>query len=180
MVNEPPECCPYCGAELTPVDPPTVHRCGSCEQFVFHNPIPTARVAILDGDSVLLVKVPDIEQDLWGTPGGMVEAGEDPDVTGARELEEETTLAVDPRDLVLFDARTFAKFGRVQKTSIAYAVDVEDVDGTPRAADEAAAVRFWSPSELDAAEDRLLTSWPEAHRDLSWWVENARAALDRA
>lgn len=180
MVNEPPDYCPYCGTELAPVDPPTVHRCESCEDFVFHNPVPTARVAVLDGDAVLLAKVDVPDRDLWGTPGGMVEADEDPDETGARELREETTLAVDPDDVVLFDARTFAKFGTVQKTSLAHAVDAADVEGTPRAADEVAAARFWTPAELAAADDRLLTSWPEAHEDLEWWVENGRAALERS
>lgn len=180
MANEPPDFCPYCGTKLSPVDPPTFHHCETCDDYVFHNPIPTARLAVLDGDSILLVKVDLPDRDLWGTPGGMVEAGEDPDVAGARELEEETTLVVDPDDLVLFDARTFAKFGTTDKTVLAYAVDFADVSGSPTADDEVAAARFWTPAELDAAEDRLLTSWPEAYKNVEWWVENARAALDRA
>ena len=179
MVNRPPDFCPYCGTELAPVDPPTAHYCDACDDYVFHNPIPTARLAVLDGDSVLLVKVDLPDRDLWGMPGGMVEAGEDPDEAGARELHEETTLTVDPDDLVLFDARSFAKFGTTHKTTLAYAVDVADVEGVPEADDEVAAARFWTPSELDAAEDRLLTSWPAAYRDLGWWVENASAALNR-
>lgn len=180
MVNELPDFCPRCGGELSPVEPPTAQFCVDCDDYVFYNPSPTARVAVLDGDAVLLVKVDVPDDDLWGTPGGMVEADEDPDVAGARELREETTLQVDPADLVLFDARTFAKFGRVQKTCLAYAVDAADVDGDPRAADEVADARYWTPGELDGASDRLLTSWPPAYTDLRWWVEHARAALDRA
>lgn len=179
MANRPPEFCPYCGTKLSPVEPPTSHYCDSCADSVFYNPIPTARLAVLDGDSLLLVKVDDPDCDLWGTPGGMVEAGENPDVAGARELEEETTLVVDPDDLVLFDARTFAKFGTTHKTTLAYAVDVADVRGSPEAADEVAVARFWTPSELDAARDRLLTSWPDAYKELDWWVEEARTALHR-
>lgn len=177
MVNRPPDFCPYCGMKLSPVDPPTSYYCESCADYVFHNPIPTARLAVLDDDSLLLVKVDVPDCELWGTPGGMVEAGEDPDVTGARELKEETTLTVDPDDLVLFDARSFAKFGTTYKTTLAYAVDIADVSGSPEAADEVAAARFWTPSELAAVEDRLLTSWPTAYKDLDWWIENARAAL---
>lgn len=161
------------------MDPPTSHYCDSCAEYVFYNPVPTARVAVLDGGSILLVKVDTPDRDLWGTPGGMVEAGEHPDEAGARELAEETTLAVDPEDLVLFDARTFAKFGTVHKTCLVYAVEAATVSGTPEGADEVAAARFWTPAELDAAADRLLTSWPSDYKNLEWWVENAQAALGR-
>lgn len=178
MPNRPPDYCPRCGGRLEPVDPPNVQRCRGCGELEFYNPIPTARLAVLDGDSVLLVKVDVPDRDLWGTTGGMVEAGEDPDAAGARELDEETTVTVDPDDLALFDARTFAKFGEVQKTCLCYAVDDADVSGAPEADDEVAAVRFWTPGELAAADDRLLTSWPGAHRDLDWWVAEGRAALD--
>lgn len=179
MGNVPPAYCHYCGGELSPVAPPTAHSCEDCGEYVFYNPVPTARIAVLDGDAVLLVKVDVPDRDLWGTPGGMVEAGEDPDVAGARELREETTLDADPDDLVLFDARTFVKFEATHKTPLSYAVDAADVEGTPRADDEVAEARFWTPAELDAAPDRLLTSWPDAYKDLEWWVENGRAALDR-
>lgn len=180
MGNVPPDHCHYCGGELAPVEPPTVHRCPACDEYVFYNPIPTARVAVLDGESLLLVKVAHSELDLWGTPGGMVEGVEDPDVTGARELAEETTLSVDPGDLVLFDARTFVKFEATHKTSLAYAADAADVEGEPEAADEVAAARYWTVDEFRRADDELLTSWPDAHRDLEWWVRRARAALDRS
>ncbi|WP_123533157.1 NUDIX domain-containing protein [Halosimplex salinum] len=194
MPNTPPDYCPSCGGRLEPVDPPAVQRCADCGEYEFFNPIPTARIAVLDsggrslpgsaatphdGDGVLLVKVDVPDRDLWGTPGGMVEAGEDPDVAGARELEEETTLTVDPADLVLFDARTFVKFEATHKTCLCYAVDAADVSGTPEADDEVADARFWTPDELAAAEDRLLTSWPEAYKDLQWWVDEGRAALER-
>ncbi|MFC4357231.1 NUDIX domain-containing protein [Halobium salinum] len=178
MVNRPPEFCPYCGEALSPVDPPTTHYCAACDDAVFYNPIPTTRLAVLDGESILLVKVDSPDADLWGTPGGMVEAGENPDEAGARELKEETTLTVNPDDLVLFDVRSFAKFGTTHKTVLAYAVDVTDVRGTPKADNEVAAARFWSASELARVEDRLLTSWPTAYKDVGWWVENARAALE--
>lgn len=177
MGNEPPEFCPYCGMELEPVDPPLAHWCGACGDHVFHNPTPAARVAVLDGDRLLLVKVDVPDRDLWGTPGGMVEPGEHPHEAGARELAEETGLRVDPADLVLFDARTFVKFERVDKVSISYAVDAADVTGELRAGDEPAEARFWSAAEFDAGDDRLLTSWPEAHKELGWWLEHARAAL---
>lgn len=78
---------------------------------------------------------------------------------------------------MLFDGRSFAKFGTTHKTTLAYAVDFADVEGSPEADDEVAAAPFWTPSELDAVEDRLLTSCPTAYKDLEWWIKHARATL---
>ncbi|USZ71133.1 NUDIX hydrolase [Natronosalvus halobius] len=85
MGNQPPTFCHYCGGELTPVDTPTVHCCDACEEYVFYNPSPCSRIAVVDGESILLGKVDLQDRDLWGTPGGMVDAGEDPDEAGARD-----------------------------------------------------------------------------------------------
>jgi 8-oxo-dGTP diphosphatase len=182
MANEPPDFCPYCSSELAPVDPPSAHHCDDCEEYVFFNPVPTARLAILDGDEILLGRVPLPDRDLWATPGGMVEAGEDPDVAGARELREETGLRVDPGDLVLFDARTFVKFEATHKTSLCYAVDAADVRGTPEARAELMNTRYWTVGEFTDVAATLGdgTNVPAAHADLSWWVEEGRAALERA
>ncbi len=177
MGREPPQFCPYCGTALSPVDPPGIHHCGNCDEPVFYSPDPCARLAVLDDDSLLLVKVDIPDRELWGTPGGMVESDEDPDEAAARELEEETTLAVDPTDLVLFDTRTFAKFGTFQKTYICFAVDASAVSGTPQADHEVAAAQFFTLEEFDASDGQLLTSWPEAYKDLRWWVDSARTAL---
>jgi len=51
--------------------------------------------AVRDGNAILLVTVDVPDRDIWGTPGGMLEAGEDPTVGAARELHEETTLLID-------------------------------------------------------------------------------------
>ncbi|WP_254864297.1 NUDIX hydrolase [Halovivax gelatinilyticus] len=177
MVREPPDHCPRCGVALTPIDPPARFHYPDCDEPVSHHPIPTARLAVVDDESMLLVKVDAPKLDLWGTPGGLVEVGEDPDVAGARELREEATLVVDPDDLVLFDARTFAKFETMSKTYLCYAVDASSVSGTPGGDHEIVDARFWTPSELRRADDRLLTSWPETYKSLEWWIEEANAAL---
>lgn len=179
MAREPPDHCPRCGSALYPVDPPGRFQCPSCEEPVVHYPAPCTRLAILDGDAILLVKVDHPEAELWGTPGGMVEVNEDPADGAARELREETTLWVDPGDLVFFDARSFPKFGRFHKTYLCYAVAAEAVEGSPRANDEIVAARYWTEGAFTTADARLLTSWPADYRDLRWWIDSARSALGR-
>jgi len=179
MTNEPPEYCPHCGGELRAVDPPTVFRCSECEQPTFYNPTPSARVAVVDGESLLLcaVGVPGVE-DTWETPGGRLEADENPDVAAARELQEETGLRVDPEQLTLFDVRSFQSIPDRYKVRLCYAVGRDATAGTLRAGTEPDSVKFWSPERFVSEEQILSDRQPAETRALSWWLENARAALD--
>ena len=188
MVYGPPEYCPACGGSPTAVEPPTVFRCPSCDEYAFHNPTPNARVVVLDGDRVLLVEIadearigdsPDDDRSEWMTPGGAVEAGEQPNEAAARELAEETDLVVDPAALELFDAVTREVVEGAQALVLLYAAGRDDVRGTPSAASDAAAARFWAPSELAAADAtfRDLHREPRRYRELTGVVEAARAAL---
>lgn len=189
MVTVAPEYCPSCGAAVSPVDPPSVFRCGSCDEFVFHNPTPNARVVVLDGDRVLLVEIADearIEgppyaaDSEWMTPGGAVEVEEQPDAAAARELEEETGLVVDPDALELFDAVARQVVEGVHSLVLLYAADRGDVSGTPSAASDAADAAFWRPAELADADAsfRDLHDEPRRYRDLEGFAARARAALE--
>lgn len=71
---------------------------------MFYNPASVARVAIIDEDRILLVKVDIDNRDLWATPDWMIELGEDPAIAETRELEEGTGLTVDSDNLRSFDA----------------------------------------------------------------------------
>lgn len=183
-----PEYCPSCGGALDAVDPPTAFRCESCEEYVFRNPTPNARVVVLDGDRVLLVEIADEARledpphdagSEWMTPGGAVEVDEQPDEAAARELAEETGLVVDPDALELFDAVTREVVADAPALVLLYAADRADVAGTPAAASDAADARFWRPDDLAAAEAtfRDLHDEPRRYRDLTGFVAAARSAM---
>jgi len=145
MVNVPPDYCPHCGGELTGVDEPTVQRCEECEEYVFYNPTPSARLWVLDGEAMLLVTRPDGR---WITPGGKVEVGNDPAEHAAVELEEETSLVVDPDDLVLVETSTYVVDEAFHCVGIRFAVERAATSGTIEAGSDAGAVKFWTAEEL--------------------------------
>jgi 8-oxo-dGTP diphosphatase len=70
---------------------------------------PLALVVVRVGDRVLLGK--NRWRRSWELPGGICEAGETPREAAARELEEETGLAADPRDLAWEGLAEFALVG---------------------------------------------------------------------
>lgn len=179
MTNKPPDYCPHCGGELTAVDPPTAHRCEACDELAFYNPTPSARVAVVDCDEVLLceIGVPGVE-DTWETPGGRLEADEDPPVAAARELREETGLVVAPDDLELFDVRSYESIPDQYSTRLCYAVDSDEAEGPLRAGHEPDSVRFWSPEAFAEAGMALSDRQPEETRDIRWWLDGAREVLD--
>lgn len=143
--------CPYCGAALEPRTFEGRERtfCPDCAEFVFQNPVPCGDVVVLDGDRVLLVERafgPD--EGKWITPGGVLEVDESARLGAARELEEETGLAVDPDALDL--ARTGFEMDDPEDGSIltiCFAVERERTTGSVRVGDEPADARFW---DLDA------------------------------
>jgi ADP-ribose pyrophosphatase YjhB (NUDIX family) len=84
--------CSACGAQL-PSAPPVA--CGSCGTSHWLNPKPCANGIVVDGDRVLLARRAYAPwKDLWGSPGGFVEAGEHPVETVEREVLEETGVRV--------------------------------------------------------------------------------------
>ena len=158
MVSRPAEFCPYCGTALESItlEGRERTRCPACEQVVWHNPVPCAGVAVVDpGDpepAVLCVErgvPPGVGE--WTLPGGHVEAGEDPAVAAARELEEETGVAVDPGALSILDATSLPPRDDKHVVTIHYAVDREATDGEPRAGSDARTARFWTPPGFDAS-----------------------------
>ncbi|WP_049928072.1 NUDIX domain-containing protein [Halopiger goleimassiliensis] len=170
MVSRPAEFCPYCGTALESItlEGRERTRCPTCEEVVWHNPVPCAGVAVVDaGDDPAVLCVerglpPGVGE--WTIPGGHVEAGEEPAVAAARELEEETGVAVDPGVLSIVDATTLPPRDGKHVLSILYAVDRDETDGEPRAGSDAQAARFWTPSAFDATDETFRPVHEERFR----------------
>lgn len=166
MVNYPPDHCPYCGTALVLVDGPTVYRCESCDDYVFHNAVLGGGVVVVDGDSLLLVE--DFRgPGTWKIPEGVPEIPESPREGIARELEEETGLSVDPDELVyLYDVgKHVAK--DMFRMHIYYAVERAETTGPLVAGSDATDTRFWSPDEFEAS-DQTLRDMPNPDETRSW------------
>ncbi|GHG36376.1 hypothetical protein CBQ26_20135 [Deinococcus indicus] len=105
-----------------------------------------AGVAVIRSEAVLLVRRGD--NDLWDVPGGGADAGESPEDTARRELQEETGLSVGAlRSLGIFPHRHTYLDGNV----VAWETHVFTADfagGEPCASDDAAQVRWWPLAAL--------------------------------
>jgi ADP-ribose pyrophosphatase YjhB (NUDIX family) len=186
-MNQPPEYCPYCGTEVSAIDSPMVsnvetpmiYRCESCDDYVFYNPTPGGSTAVVDGDSVLLVE--DFRSSgEWKLPAGRIELGESPREGVARELEEETGLAVDPADLTYFYDSAGEPVEDQYMVNIDYAVRRSATTGTVEAGSDATDARFFIPTEFENSEYNLKA--PHVDRfgtdSLRWLLDEARQALE--
>lgn len=189
MVSTAPTHCHRCGGRLDSLDRRGHHRCPACDEYVFHNPAPNARVVVVDVDAALLVEITDEsrleeppydEPSCWMAPGGHPELGEQPEVAAARELEEETNLVVDPDELTLFDAVAREVVEGAHGVIVFYAVDRGDTSGSLAAATDANDARFWTPEALTEADAvyREMHREPAPYRSFETVIEMASSALD--
>lgn len=88
--------CSWCGAALAP-DQPWPRTCAACGKRSYLNPRPVAVLVVPVGAGVLLVQrgIPP-QQGAWALPGGYIGLGETWEAAGAREVQEETGLRLDP------------------------------------------------------------------------------------
>ncbi|ARS90119.1 NUDIX domain-containing protein [Natrarchaeobaculum aegyptiacum] len=170
MVSRPAEFCPRCGSALETItfDGRERANCPACDRVVWHNPVPCAGVAVVDGGgdetgrdgdrhtepAVLCVKrgvPPGVGE--WTIPGGHMEVGEEPAAAAARELEEETGISVDPDALEILDATNLPPRTGKHVVTIHYVVERSATTGVPSAGSDAMDARFFSPGEFDASDE---------------------------
>lgn len=151
--SQKPAYCPVCGGGLDSRqrDDETSPYCPDCDLTLYQNPEPMARATVVDGDSLLLVKMGvGVDEGEWALPGGRPEGDESLRAEAARELEEETGLAVASADLTII-GDGFLEFGDGRAmVSVNYAAPASATTGTVEADDDAADARFWSRDEIAA------------------------------
>ena len=146
-----PSFCPRCATAMVSADDHGTVRptCPKCGYVWYRNPVPAAGVVLVENGRVLLVKRRwDPRAGSWCLPAGFMEAGETPEQTAVRELEEETGVIAQLTGLF----GVYAGFDdpRVRAVLILYAG--VSTGGTLRAGDDAIDLA-WYP--LDALPDDL-------------------------
>ena len=146
-----PSFCPRCATAMVSADDHGTVRptCPKCGYIWYRNPVPAAGVVLVEKGRVLLVKRRwDPRAGSWCLPAGFMEAGETPEQTALRELEEETGVIAQLTGLF----GVYAGFDdpRVRAVLILYAG--VSTGGTLRAGDDAIDLA-WYP--LDALPDDL-------------------------
>ena len=117
-------------------------------------PIPAAIAVVEHEGRVLLVRrrnPPDAG--LWGFPGGRIAFGETTEAAAVRELHEETGVRADPKAvLTAVDVIHPADDGHDAVHFILVAVLCEWRAGEPEARDDAMAVGWFTPAEIESGE----------------------------
>lgn len=166
MANFAPEHCPYCGTTIEPVDPPTVYRCESCDDYVFHNAVLGGGTVVIDDDRLLLVE--DFRKPgAWTLPQGRPEIPETPREGVARELEEEAGLTVDPRDMVYLYDNATQPVPDKHMMGMYFAVDRADTTGQVEAGTDAIDARFFTPTAFERSDQELK----ENHENAFWYPD---------
>lgn len=119
--------------------------CPSCGHIHFDDPkVAAAALVEQDGKILLTRRANTPRKGMWVTPGGFVDADEDPALAAVRECEEETGLKVEGVELLDIVA------GREWSSGASFVIfyRAKIVGGTLIAGDDASEAAFFGPDEL--------------------------------
>ena len=141
--------CPACGADLDQPDGEGGAHCPNCDRKWYRNMAPTAGVAILRDDRVLVtVRAMEPERGRFDVPGGFLRVGEDPVAGLRREVREELGWDIEVDEGDLLQAVPHA-YGSEDEWVLAMGFVARAPEGEPVPADDVAEVRWVTGSELD-------------------------------
>lgn len=158
--------CPECGSKLENKTVEGRERlfCGSCDKVIWRNPKPAAGVLFEnEAGEILLIKRgnwPNIGT--WSIPAGFIERDERPVNAASRELEEETSLQVDPGDLELLDNLMVEHPDGKHVLVVVFRANIADMEGQLSAGDDAQEAEF---QELEKLVDSYEELESEALKD---------------
>jgi 8-oxo-dGTP diphosphatase len=154
--------CPRCRHELER-DERSV-RCLNCGLSVYANPAPTASALVLgdDGQVLLARRAGDPGAGLWDILGGFVEEGEEPLAALRREIEEETSLEIEPLE---FLGGYPDRYGEDGPYTLNFYWTARVTGGELELDDELAGVAWFAPGELPDAADFAFRNTVQALED---------------
>lgn len=135
---------------------------------MYKNPKPTADVAIIDGERVVLVKRGrDPHKGKWAFPGGFIEHGEPAELAAVREALEETGMQIEITDILgVYSDPTRDPRDHIQSTVFI----ARPLTGEPKGGDDAAEAKWFKLQDLapgDLAFDHDLIA-----SDLKRWMKD--------
>ena len=135
------------------------------------HPIPGVAATIIHNNNILLAlrgKPP--SKGMWGLPGGVVEVGETLEEAVIREVKEETSVEVEPIELItIFDTIRKDEEGKVKTHFILFEYLCRYLGGQVKAASDAPDARWVSLDELNSinimsSTKRFIQKTLETHR----------------
>lgn len=149
--------CPRCASTITHEERSIA--CESCGFVHYANAVPAVSALVVDDERRILLARRAHEPDagLWDTPGGFLEAGEEPIAALRRELLEETGLMIEIGHFVgMFGDRYGDGPSAAEVLNLVWEVRI--ASGVPNAADDVAELRWFAFDALPS-EGELAFRW---------------------
>jgi ADP-ribose pyrophosphatase YjhB (NUDIX family) len=160
--------CPRCASELTRHG--NAVECRACGFVLYAHSAVTVLVLPEDEHGRVLLARRGIEpfQGSWDAIGGFLEEGEHPLAGVRREVQEETGLDFEPRDLL---GIWMGRYGDERRATLNLFWTGRLGAGMPQPADDVAELRWFSADDLPAAEELafeglvadVLAAWRQQH-----------------
>lgn len=161
--------CAWCGGRLEDRGAERGAYCGACDRSWYQNPAPTAGAVIVrDGRALITQRGREPRKGLFDIPGGFLQRGEHPLDGVRREVREELGVEIEiaPGRCPSMSPH---RYGGQGDWTLALGFVARLVSGEPTPADDVAAIRWISKSDIDEI------AWAWSHdREL------VREALDGA